>query len=174
MKSGLFFNCIQEVLSRGYGLMTGDDPYPLRSLLRNEYEKLRPKKILDVGCGSGCYPLPGYDYLGIDPNPHYIAYCRRKRPGRFEQMSAEHLDFADKTFDIVLCLSVAYHLPNDSLRRVCTEIKRVLRDDGVLIFAEPVRPVVRWKLAASFLEWLDEGHWFRYEQDYIAMLGNEF
>ncbi len=137
MKSGLLFNCIQELFSKGYGLITGADPYPLRSLLRKEYEERRPERILDVGCGSGCYAVSGYDYLGIDPNAHYVAFCRRNRPGQFEQMSAEHLDLPDRAFDVVLCLSVGHHLPDDSLRRVCREIKRVLTDDGVLIFPIP-------------------------------------
>jgi len=174
MKTGWLFDQIQELFAHAHGLTTSDVPYPLRSLIEREYERLDPRNILDIGCRSSRYALPGYDYLGIDPNSDHVTYCRRKRAGRFEEMSAGHLDVADKTFDVVLCLSVAHHLPNDSLRRVCSEIKRVLRNDGVLISAEPVWPVVRWKLAAGLPECLDEGRWFRYEQDYIDMLGSEF
>jgi len=174
MKSGWVFNCIQETFSHGYSLVTGNEPYPLRSLLARYYEKLRPKRILDVGCGSGRYAIPGYDYLGIDPNPDYVANCRRNRPGRFEQMSAEHLKLPDKSYDVVLCLSVGHHLPDDRLRRVCGEIHRVLTDDGVLIFADPIRPVVEFRPAAAVLELLDEGNWFREEDDYVRLLGEEF
>lgn len=174
MKSGLLFNCIQETFSRGYSLLTGNEPYPLRSLLAQYYEKVGPKRILDVGCGSGRYAIPGYDYLGIDPNPDYVANCRRNRSGRFEQMSAENLNLPDKSYDVVLWLSVGHHLPDDRLRRVCHEIRRVLTDDGILIFADPVRPVVEFRPAAAVLEWLDEGDWFREEEDYVRLLGEEF
>lgn len=174
MKNEFLFNCIQEIFSRAYGLVTRDDPYPLRSLVRQELEARRPGRILDVGCGSGCYALPGYDYLGVDPNPGYIAFCRRHRPGKFEQMSADHLSFSDKTFDVVLCFSLAHHLPDDSLRRAYSEIRRVMADDGLLIFADPVRPIVRSRWIASILEWLDEGHWFRQENDYVDLLAREF
>src|SRR4029077_16253060 len=133
MKTGWLFDQIQELFAHAHGLTTGDVPYPLRSLIEREYERLDPRKNPDIGCRSSRYGLPGYDYLGIDPNSDHVTYCRRKRAGRFEEMSAGHLDVADKTFDVVLCLSVAHHLPNDSLRRVCSEIKRVLRNDGVLI-----------------------------------------
>ena len=174
MKSGLLFNCIQELFSRAYGLITNGDPYPLRSLLERECERLRPGKVLDIGCGSGCYALRGYDYLGIDPNPAYIAHCRRNRPGRFEQMRGEHLDFPDNSFDMVLCLSVGHHLSDDSLKRVCDEIKRVLSRNGVFIFADSVRPIVGSKFIAALLEWLDEGKWFRNEVDHVDFLARKF
>lgn len=174
MKSGWVFNCIQEIFSHGYSLMTGNEPYPLRSLLDKYYQERRPRRILDVGCGSGRYAVSGYDYLGIDPNSDYVASCRRNRPGRFERMSAEHLDLPDKAFDVVLCLSVGHHLPDDRLGRVCREIRRVLTDDGVLVFADPVRPVVEFRPAAALLELLDEGNWFREEEDYLRLLGDEF
>jgi SAM-dependent methyltransferase len=174
MKSGLVFNCIQELFSRAYSFATGAEPYPLRSLLSQEYEKLSPHRILDVGCGSGSFALSDHDYVGIDPNSNYVAYCRRHRPGRFEQMSAEKLEFPDKTFDVVLCLSVAHHLSDASLRTVCSEIKRVLTDDGVFFFADPVRPIVRSRLVAALLEWFDEGRWFRQEEDYLNLLREEF
>lgn len=174
MKSGLFFNCIQELFARTYSLVTGNEPYPLRSLLLRECQRLSPRRILDVGCGSGCYALPGYDYLGIDPNPRYIAYCRRQRPGEFREMSADALDFPDNTFDLVICFSVGHHLPNDAFKRVCSEIKRVLTDGGVFFFADAVRPIVGFKPMAALLEWLDEGRWFRKENDYIDLLDDEF
>ena len=66
MKTGFLFNCTQEFFSHGYGVITGDKPYPLRSVLRSEYENPDPKRILDVGCGSGGYELPNHNYLEID------------------------------------------------------------------------------------------------------------
>lgn len=174
MKTGLLYSYIQELFARACGFITGHEPYPLRALLRREYERLAPRRILDVGCGSGRYALPGYHYFGIDPNPHYIAYCRRNRGGQFEQMSAEHLDLPDKTFDVVLCMSVGHHLPAESLKRVCLEIKRVLTDDGVFFFADAIRPIVRSRPIAALLERLDEGRWFRSEEEYVDLLRSEF
>jgi SAM-dependent methyltransferase len=174
MKTGFLFGCIQELFYRGYAVASGNEPYPLRSLLRQEIEKLAPGAILEVGCGSGDYAFLGYNYTGVDPNPNYIAYCRRNRAGRFEQMSGEKLDFPDKTFDAVLCLSVGHHLSDDSLQRGIREIKRVMSDDGTFFFADAVRPIVRPRPLAALLEWLDEGRFFRHEEDYLALLGNEF
>src|SRR5438552_3240562 len=143
MKTGFLFGWIQELFYRGYAVASGNEPYPLRSLLQQEIEKLAPGKILEVGCGSGDYAFLGHNYFGVDTNPKYVAYCRQKRIGQFEQMSGDHLDFPDKTFDAVLCLSVGHHLSDDLFQRVSREIKRVMTDEGVFFFADAVRPIVR-------------------------------
>ena len=121
MKTGLLLDCIQELFARGCALTSGNEPYPLRSLLREEIEKLAPGRIREVGCGSGNYAFQDYDYLGVDPNPNYIAYCRRKRAGKFEQMSGERLDLSDRTFDAVLCLSVGIIFPTTRSSVFCAK-----------------------------------------------------
>jgi len=39
--------------------------------------------------------------------------------------------------------------------------------------ADAIRPIARRRPVAQ-LQWLDEGHWFRREEDYVTLLGNEF
>lgn len=174
MKTGFFYNLIQEGFSRAYSLTTGNEPYPLRTLLQQEYQRKAPQKILDVGCGSGSYALPGFDYTGIDLNPRYVAYCRKNRPGRFEQMPGDKILFPDRTFNTVICLSVGHHLPDPLLANVLSEIRRVSADAGVFYFADVIRPITRSRLAARVLERLDEGDSFRTEAEYQRLLGAEF
>jgi SAM-dependent methyltransferase len=174
MKTGFAFNFIQEVFSRAYAMTTGNDPYPLHSVLRHEQDRLAPRTVLDLGCGSGRFALSGCEYVGIDPNPKYIAYCRQHHTGRFEQMSGELLEFADGRFAMVLSFSVGHHLPDPSLDRLFSEARRVLADDGVFLFADVIRPIVGWQPAARLLEWLDEGDSFRTEAQYVELLAPHF
>lgn len=174
MKSGFVFNLIQEGFSRTYQWTTGDEPYPLRSLLQQEYQHLKPQKILDVGCGSGSFALPGYDYIGIDPNPKYIAYCRKHRLGHFQEMRGQMLEYPDASFDVVLCFSIGHHLDDSQFIPVLKEIKRVLKPHGAFLFADPVRPIVGLPVMASVLEWLDEGDAFRTENEYLTLLKTHF
>jgi SAM-dependent methyltransferase len=174
MKTGFAFNFIQEVFSRSYAMTTGNEPYPLHSILRREQSQLAPRTVLDLGCGSGRFVLSGCEYIGIDPNPKYIEYCRQHHAGRFEQMSGEHLEFADRTFAMVLSFSVGHHLPDASLDRLFSEARRVLADDGVFLFGDVIRPIVGWKPAARLLEWLDEGDSFRTESEYVRLLTPHF
>ena len=54
---------------------------------------------------------------------------------KLKKRSAEHLPFADDSFDAVTCQTVLIHIENplDALR----EMKRVLKPGGILICAEP-------------------------------------
>ncbi len=174
MKTGFAFDFIQEVFSRAYSLTTGNEPYPLQSILRREQARLAPGTVLDLGCGSGRFVLAGCDYVGIDPNPKYIAYCRQHHAGRFEQMSGERLDFADGSFAMVLSFSVGHHLADGPLDRLFSEARRVLASDGEFLFADVIRPIVGWKPAAWLLEWLDEGDAFRTEAEYVRLLAPYF
>jgi SAM-dependent methyltransferase len=153
---------------RGYSLVSGNEPFPLRTILGREIDALNPGSILEVGCGSGNYSFLGHNYVGVDTNPKYIAHCRENRAGRFEVMSGDQLDFPTATFDAVLCTSVGHHLPDDLLQRVVREAKRVLTDRGIFFFCDAVRPLI------PVLEWLDEGRHFRRREEYVALLGNEF
>lgn len=174
MKSGAFYNLIQEGFSKAYALLTGGDPYALRTILQKRYEARAPGKIIDVGCGSGCFAFPGYDYTGVDPNPKYVAYCQAERPGTFLHSSGDKLDFHDGTFDTALCFSVGHHVDDALLDRILSEIHRVLRPGGVLYFADPIRPINPWRSVAWTLEWLDEGNNFRAEDAYRAALERHY
>jgi len=174
MKTGFAYNFIQEAFSRTYALATGLEAYPLNSLLLREQRRLSPRTVLDVGCGSGRFALSGCEYVGVDPNSKYIAYCRQHRVGRFEQMSGDRLDFPDGSFSMVLCFSVGHHLPDKALSDVFAEIRRVLAADGEFLFVDVIRPIVGWQWAARLLEWLDEGDFFRTEAQYVALLAPHF
>ena len=59
------------------------------------------------------------------------------------QMDAEHLAFADYSFDVVCGKSILHHL---ELSCSLGEIKRVLKQGGIAIFSEPLgfNPIINW------------------------------
>ena len=87
--------------------------------------RLDPKSmsLLDVGCGRGywatrCADL-GLSVTGCDlvhACPNDIA---------FREANAEHLPFADRSFDVVTCLHVLEHVPR--LHTALAELRRVCR-----------------------------------------------
>lgn len=54
-------------------------------------------------------------------------YCRHT----FRRMDAHHLEFPDRTFDIVFGTGILHHL---DLETAVREIARVLKDDGEMVF----------------------------------------
>ena len=79
----------------------------------------------------------GAAVTGVDPSEAAIAAARRHaRANRLEidyrVSSGESLPFANCVFDVVVCVDVLEHVKD--LDRVLTEIRRVLRPNGVLLF----------------------------------------
>jgi SAM-dependent methyltransferase len=73
---------------------------------------------------------------GVDYNPESIAWCRQNLPGiRFvENGLAPPLGFPDSTFDVVYNFSVLTHLSEELQLAWMSELKRVLRPGGLLVF----------------------------------------
>jgi SAM-dependent methyltransferase len=124
-----------ELEADRYGVQLYDkvaDAVPLRGL-----------DVLEVGCGRG----GGAAYLfarhapssltGLDIAERAIAHCRRThaRSGlRFVAGDAERLPFPDDAFDAVVNVESSHCYP--SMPRFLAEVARVLRPEGVLLFAD--------------------------------------
>jgi SAM-dependent methyltransferase len=83
------------------------------------------------------YPLAVYlsqvgEYIGVDIDP---------RPYERHGMSVEYCDitdtdYADDTFDLIICSHVLEHIPRDD--RAIKELYRVLRPGGIAILQVPI------------------------------------
>ena len=110
--------------------------------LRNEIPG--NSKFLDVGCGAG-YTMQkvtedlNCDCVGIDPDPgaHGVGRYTKEmvQSNKILQGFAENLPSRDKEFDVVFSSHVLEHV-NDEQKSL-QEMKRVLKDDGVLIIGMP-------------------------------------
>jgi SAM-dependent methyltransferase len=104
---------------------------------------IRGKDVLDYGCGHGIASVVlarhGARVTGIDLSPGYVEEARRRAVANevvadFRQADAEHVPFADDSFDAVWGCAILHHL---DLRRSGAELRRVLRPGGVGVFCEP-------------------------------------
>jgi len=98
------------------------------------------ERILEVGVGTGLslplYPVHA-QVTGIDISPEMLARARARRERdrlrqvvALEQMDAEHMRFADDSFDKVVAMYVASVVPQPT--RLIDEMRRVCRPDGEL------------------------------------------
>ena len=100
-------------------------------------------KILELGCGSaemwkecaGRIPA-GWVITLTDLSDGMLDAAWRNlvplgRNFKFEQMDAQTIPYADKTFDVVIANHMLYHVSDRE--KALVEIKRVLKDDGRLI-----------------------------------------
>ena len=106
--------------------------------------------VLDLGCGSGAFTIPIAQAVGetgrvyaLDTQPDMLSLVARKlaRPENKDirnielvRASAEHLPFANSSFDVVCATAVLYEIPHRC--KALREMKRVLRPGGYLAISE--------------------------------------
>lgn len=101
-------------------------------VIRHVISKVRPKRLLDIGCGNGrCFPL--YDEMevpevcGQEISSKALAICRKRFPRKkFALINQDivKLDIPDRYFDLILSTRVlAAVLPEDVagvVRKLCS------------------------------------------------------
>jgi ubiquinone/menaquinone biosynthesis C-methylase UbiE len=87
-----------------------------------------------------------------------ISIARKKvRHATFTQASlADSLPFPDKTFDVVTCVKVLFAVPNPEF--TISELKRVLKDDGILIIDTPK---AGWSMRPILKEHVKQAGWLK-------------
>ena len=89
-------------------------------------------KILDAGCGQGLlvgeFHRQGYDITGIDA---FYGSERVKKENILKN------SFPNNTFDVILCLDVIEHFPLNEQEALITELTRILKPGGKIIWSIP-------------------------------------
>ena len=128
-----------------HSMLTSDETHwwyrGRRRVLRAELDRLPlvpAARLLDAGCGSGrtLDELTRYGRVsGVDLSPEAVAYARRRGHDDVRVARVEELPFEDATFDVVTCLDVVEHTPDD--RATLAELRRVTRPGGLLLVTVP-------------------------------------
>jgi ubiquinone/menaquinone biosynthesis C-methylase UbiE len=106
----------------------------------------RGDKVLDICCGTGdqvfYYEKEGIIATGVDLSPKMIksAEKRKEKSGltniSFRVANAKQLPFKDNSFDYVsICLGL-HEMKRDERDKIITEMKRVVKKEGFLIFID--------------------------------------
>jgi SAM-dependent methyltransferase len=125
-------------------------------------------RVLDAGCGSGrtMDDLMAYgDVRGFDLNPDGVAHALGRGHTDVRVARIEEIPFADESFDLVTCLDVLEHIPDD--RGGMTELLRVTRPGGHLVVTVPA-----YKFLWSSHDEANE-HYRRYRRRQLRRAGEE-
>ena len=106
------------------------------------YELLRPvvrhKTVLELAAGTGVIAkniVSSANHIeATDASPEMIAEARRDNQSaklHFSVQDMFHLPYADQSFDVVIVSNALHIVPEPE--RALAEIRRVLKDDGILI-----------------------------------------
>ncbi|MGO9376403.1 MAG: class I SAM-dependent methyltransferase [Syntrophobacteraceae bacterium] len=124
--------------------------------------RLRDRKWLDAGCGSGILARSlaahGSEVIGVDASPKMIEAARllAKHSTHEDSLSfevietIEKLHFSDCAFDGIICSSVIEYLDNPA--QAVSEFARVLKPQGLLLLSVPNK-LSLLRLAERALYW---------------------
>jgi ubiquinone/menaquinone biosynthesis C-methylase UbiE len=107
-------------------------------------------RVLDIGCGTGSMAVlikrthPGADVVGIDPDPAALSICKSKASRarlaiKFDRGFADHMPYADASFDRVFSSFMFHHLSAEEKAATLVEIRRVLKPGGSLHLLDFIR-----------------------------------
>lgn len=97
-------------------------------------------KVLEIGCGTGLFTgkvikLSGAQVTATDLSEDLLNIAKTKNPqATFIIDDAMKMTFSENSFDVVFGSSVLHHL---DMNLALSEIFRVLKKNGRMIFAEP-------------------------------------
>lgn len=104
----------------------------------------RDAEIVELFCGRGngliALERLGFTHLeGVDLSPRLIA--QYKGSAKCIVADCRRLPFAERSKDVLIVQGGLHHLPNlpDDLEQTFSEMQRVLRKDGRVMFVEPWR-----------------------------------
>lgn len=101
-----------------------------------------PFDVLEVGSGIGrwaaSFDLAATRFFGVDTSDEMVAAARASFPeAAFERLGADlRLPYDDERFDLAFCVRVLHHYPTPDKRVLLSEMWRVVRPGGRLIFLE--------------------------------------
>jgi SAM-dependent methyltransferase len=121
-----------------------------RRIIRAELDRLTlpaGARVLDAGCGSGrtLQELTGYgtEVYGLELDPEAAEAARSRGHGEVRIGRLEELPYEDDRFDLITCLDVVEHTPDD--RVALRELRRVCKPAGWLLVTVPAYPAL-WSL----------------------------
>ena len=112
-----------------------------RKIIRAELDRLplpATARVLDAGCGSGrtLDELADYGEVhGIELDPQAAEAARARGTGEVLIGRLEELPWDAATFDLITCLDVVEHTPDD--RVTLAELRRVCKPGGWLLVTVP-------------------------------------
>lgn len=116
--------------------------------VQQEFPGLEVTRVLDMGCGIGGGTLPykkefpRAEVHGIDVGAPQLRYGhaqteRTEAVVHFSQQNAEHTNFPDGYFDLVVSHGLCHETSGKAVRNILKEAHRVLKPGGVTMHSDP-------------------------------------
>lgn len=129
----------QWEIVKGNGENIWKEPSIESYYLLNRWQELEKKDFLDLGCGIGrhsvLFGMNGFNTSCFDISQNAIdktrAWCESLSiTCDYKVGDMLDLTYENNSFDCILCMNVISHTDTAGMKKVISELKRVLKDDG--------------------------------------------
>jgi len=155
----------------GYGGMKYDGRWRVvADGLAKHYNLKAGQRVLDVGCGKAflLYDLtqavPGLEVCGLDISAYAIEHAKAEVKPFLQVGHANHLPFADKSFDLVISLNTLHNLFCYDLDKALRELERVGKQKYLVVESyrneDEKANLLYWQLTCEMFCTPEEWQWW--------------
>ena len=124
-----------------YAQLEGEASWPRLRWLQKVLDSLKQNShLLDLGCGSGdpagIKIAKQHRITGVDISKEQIKLAQQNVPtGTFIHSDLGSIEFAEGTFDAVVCFYTLEHIPRKEHQTILNQIHQWLKPGGYLLFS---------------------------------------
>ncbi len=143
----LYDHAVYSYATGALGPLNDDMGQTVVEYLRENHPDFRPKRILDMGCAAGqstlayCDGFPDAEVHALDVGAPMVRYAHARAESmdksvHFSQQSAEHTDFPDGHFDLIVSHILLHETSRKAIPNILRESNRLLSPGGRAVHAE--------------------------------------
>ncbi|MCJ8208532.1 class I SAM-dependent methyltransferase [Mucilaginibacter sp. RS28] len=112
-------------------------------------DDLQPKRILDLGCGTGNLTeaalkhYPNAEIHALDISADILNECRKRFEGHnniyYHQQDFTRLDLPEGSFDLIISSIAIHHINDEDKARLYPKIYSLLKPNGIFVFADQTK-----------------------------------
>ncbi|TAK73161.1 MAG: class I SAM-dependent methyltransferase [Gammaproteobacteria bacterium] len=131
----------------------------IRHLIKKHLPHIDMPYLLDIGCGHGLIHKHLKDHnlrlVGVEMADEVLQLAKQNNPDiTYLCHDGKILPFKENTFDAVIAICVMHHIPPQQWADFLTEMKRIIKPDGIAIIFEhnPYNPFTRYIVKNNILD----------------------
>ncbi len=124
----------------------------IAGVIRKRYPGLKPRRILDLGCGPGTETMalheafPDAEIHGVDLSAPFVRFAHAWAEdagvaAHYRQADAQRTGYPDGHFDLIVSHILFHETWHDQVPKIFAEVRRILAPGGVFLAADvPYQP----------------------------------
>jgi ubiquinone/menaquinone biosynthesis C-methylase UbiE len=146
-----------------FGELSDGSGKALINWLTQNYPEFKPRRILDIGCGTGLNTLPlaieypDAEVIGVDVSAPMLRYGHARAVSlgvenvRFIQANAETIPFDNDSFDWVQSTMFLHETSTKAINNIVREVYRILVPGGLMLHVEHAQNTLDMSLFEQFM-----------------------